>query len=225
RHFLASNQSPEGAWLRSWYGSKAEINANLTALVTRVLAEASKKLPETAKAPEAQLALSKAMKFLEARITEWHDPYVVGQYSLAASMTGRAEYIGKAQELLRQLAHEEGPETYWNLEANTSPFYSWGSAGRVETSGLAVRALAHLPKNPESPDNAGLLDRGLIYLLNHKDRYGSWYSTQATVNVLRAIVDAMPVITESTHAAGLADVLVNGKPAATLHLPSSNWIS
>ncbi|HEY6350943.1 MAG TPA: alpha-2-macroglobulin family protein [Candidatus Angelobacter sp.] len=223
--FLKSNQEQNGEWLRHWSYSAPSRDANLTALVTRVLAEISRKLPDEGKSPEVQQVLSTGMKFLENRIAEWNDPYVIGQYALAASMTGRAEYIGKAQTLLRRLAHEEGPGVYWNLEANTSPFYSWGSAGRLETTGLAVRALALLPKTEEDSDNSKLLNRGLLYLLNHKDRYGSWYSTQATVNVLRGLVDALPSVGDAVHAADEADIVVNGKPAATLRLPSSTQIT
>lgn len=223
--FLKSNQDHGGAWLSRWYSPTPSADANLTALVTRVLAETDSKLPAAEKDADLQPVLSKAMKFLEDRIAEWNDPYVIGQYSLAASMSGRAEYIGTAQMLLGKLAHEEGQGTYWNLEANVSPFYSWGSAGRLETTGLAVRALALLPQSKEDSKSLELLNRGLFYLLNHKDRYGSWYSTQATINVLRGMVDALPSVGETVHPAGTADILVNGKPAGVLRLPSSAQIS
>ena len=223
--FLKANQEEDGGWLRRWYGSAPKRDANLTAMVTRVLAETSGKLSDQEKIPGLPLMIAKAMKFLEDRIAEWSDPYLVGQYSLAASMTGRAEYIARAQTLLRQLAHDEGPATYWNLEANSSPFYSWGSAGRMETTGLAVRALALLPQSKENSENGALLNRGMLYLLNHKDRYGSWYSTQPTVSVLRGLVDALPAVGELSHPASTASIFVNGKQAATVRLPASNQIS
>ncbi|HEY6967919.1 MAG TPA: alpha-2-macroglobulin family protein [Candidatus Angelobacter sp.] len=222
--FLISGQQPEGGWLSRWHGTKPPVDVNLSALITRVLAETTTKIPNDAKAPQAGQAMVKAMKFLEDRIAEWNDAYVVGQYALAASMTARTEYIGKAQELLHQLAHNEGPGTYWNLEANTSPFYGWGRGGRLETTGLAVRALAHIPHEKENPDKQ-YLDRGLMYLLSNKDRYGIWYSTQATLNVLRGIVDALPVVAEPAHSAGPTEIWINGKIAATVQLPASRTFS
>src|SRR5436305_13858929 len=219
--FLITNQEAQGGWLMHWYNNRAGLDPNLTAMITRVLAEALHKDVDKTK---VEPAFTKAMKFLEDRITEWKDPYLVGQYALAASISGHAEHIAKAQELLRELAHEEGPGMYWNLEANTSPFYSWGHAGRLETTGLAVRALARLARAQKTAEGSQLLDRGLLYLLSHKDRYGVWYSSQASLNVLRAMVEAMPVSDES-RAAGPAEILVNGKSAAVVQLPASSQVS
>jgi len=87
-----------------------------------------------------------------------------------------------------------------------------------------VRALARMARTQKTAEGSQLLDRGLLYLLSHKDRYGVWYSTQASLNVLRAIVEAMPVSDES-RAAGPAEILVNGKSAAVVQLPASSQVS
>lgn len=36
------------------------------------------------------------------------------------------------------------------------------------------------------------MSRGLLFLLRQKDRYGVWYSTQATINVLEAMLSLLP---------------------------------
>src|SRR4030088_1354727 len=74
----------------------------------------------------------------------WIDPYLVGNYDIAAISVKRQEHIANARELLARLAHNEGSTTYWNLEANTTSFYGWGTAGRLETTALAVEALSKL---------------------------------------------------------------------------------
>jgi hypothetical protein len=73
--------------------------------------------------------------------------------------------------LLARLAHNEGTTTYWNLETNTTPFFGWGTAGRLETTALAVEALAKLESLGNDPALAEQVNRGLQYLLTHKDRY------------------------------------------------------
>lgn len=219
--YLISLQQTDGGWEFTRYGrANHSSDPNLTAMIARVLAGG------IAGNTRSQLpaAFQRAMKYLEARIAEWKDAYLVSQYALAASVSKRAEYIPKAIDLLRQLAHSEGPGTYWNLEANTTPFYGWGYAGRLETTGLAVQALAGLVAGGDHEDSQ-LMERGLLYLLDHKDRYGVWYSTQATVNVLRGILAAMPAFPTSQHAGGPAEILVNGKPAGTIDLPASSELS
>jgi hypothetical protein len=127
---------------------------------------------------------------------------------------GRAK---PALEKLRTLALEEGNTTYWTLETNT-PFYGWGLAGRVETTALVVQALA---KNCNS-QTAGcdvdrkLINRGLLFLLKLKDRYGVWYSTQATVNVC----DAMLLLFSNNGAGAqsLTNIVVNGNAVQTVQL-------
>ncbi len=68
------------------------------------------------------------------------------------------------------------------------------------------------------------MNQGLIFLLSHKDRYGVWYSTQASVSVLRAIIAAMPAYHDSGEAT-VAELNINGKPAGQLHLPPASQVS
>src|SRR5207244_2801155 len=145
----------------------------------------------------------------------------------------------KAIAKLHSLAHEENGASYWSLENNT-PFYGWGLAGRVETTALVVQALAHYESEPEAlttgsavkESNAGetpalpvrkqLIDRGLLFLLREKDRYGVWYSTQATINVLDAL---LALVARDVNAAGTprtAEILVNGRSAKSVELPAPN---
>jgi hypothetical protein len=70
-----------------------------------------------------------------------------------------------------------------------------------------------------------LIGRGLLFLLRHQDRYGVWYSTQATVNTLDALITLLAK--DSTDSTGdrRAEVFVNGKLAMTLELPPGNQLS
>jgi hypothetical protein len=164
------------------------------------------------------------MRYLEQRIDSWQDPYLVGNYAIAATSSGHADHIANARALLLQLAHREGPGIYWNLEANTSPFYGWGTAGRVETTALAVEALVRMqagkPQDKHHDELRDLIQGGLQYLLTHKDRYCVWYSTHATANAVEAIIYALHGGDEDAPAQD-ATLLVNGRSAGKLHLPAA----
>jgi A-macroglobulin TED domain/Alpha-2-macroglobulin family/MG2 domain/Carboxypeptidase regulatory-like domain/A-macroglobulin receptor binding domain/Macroglobulin domain MG3/Alpha-2-macroglobulin bait region domain len=227
RDYLVAQQTKTGAWtsLRWNFKQKAlveEEDPNLTAYITRALAGAKTDLDakDAEKQKKVAAALKIALDFLEARIDSWSDPYLAGNYAIAAIASGRNEHSENAQALLTTLAHREGDATYWNLEANTTPFYGWGQAGRIETTALAVEALAQLQARRPAPDTADSVSRGLQYLLMHKDRYAMWYSTQATQNVLEALIAAIPVAAENSGASEAA-ILVNGHAVRTIHLPNA----
>lgn len=220
--YLSRQQRKSGAWLDYDRAQDKEVeDRNLTALVARALAEAA----ASAKAPEheeMQRSFERAMTYLEDQIGSWQDAYLVGNYAIAAAVSGREDYIGRAQELLQNLAHIEGATTYWNLEANTSPFCNWGLPGRLETTALAVEALSLMQTENPNPDSAGQINRGLQFLLSHKDHRGSWYGGPVTQSALEAIVAAMPSMPEagaSSAASTEATVLVNGQTVQSIPLP------
>jgi hypothetical protein len=220
--YLLTTQQPNGSWLYT-YGTSSYEDRNATALIARVLVGSMK---SEAGKKEVGATVEKAMKYLEARIAEWNDAYLVGEYALTAAATGQPAYIAKARGRLLQLAHEEGSGMYWNLEANTSPFYGWGTAGRMETTGLALQALSILlQKSPGDAELSRDVNRGLLFLLKNKDRYGIWYSTHATVNVLKAIISALPQVDDKNHSADTAEILINGQHAGNLRLPATTEVS
>jgi uncharacterized protein YfaS (alpha-2-macroglobulin family) len=214
RAYLVAQQSQTGAWQRYDYRTKKQVDDPMdTAYIARALAASQAKLKAN-----AGDSVKKALSYLDDRIGEWSSPYLIGNYAIAAASTKHETHIANAREMLARLAHQEGSTTYWNLEVNTTPFYGWGYAGRLETTALAIEALAKLQTLSRNPAEEEQLNRGVQYLLTHKDRYCSWYSTQATQNVLEALISAMPPAK-----AGAADtsatVLVNGTKLASIQLP------
>jgi hypothetical protein len=222
---VISQQQKSGAWQAyDWYMEKNADNANLTAYMVRSLAATTAGIGREQELKKAQAAVEAALNFLEDRVVSWTDPYLVGNYAIAAATLGRGRHSAAAEELLAKLAHNEGPATYWNLEANTSPFYGWGFSGRLETTAVAVQALSALQKTNPNPAAQEQISRGLQYLLTHKDRYCAWFSTQATQNVIEALIAAMPAGND-TDAAGEASVLLNGSKVATLQMPKLNEVA
>jgi hypothetical protein len=250
RDWLLRQQRPDGSWLaHSWDGHGDKSRTVLTtAFVARVLAATQKSEP-VERGPVAQgsstqatpilttpvststaqsTPLKRALQYVAARADEADEPYLIASLMLAAADAGETGLVARAAARLRALAIEEGTGTYWALETNT-PFYGWGLAGRVETTALAIQALNRycgLP-NADCGPNTKLIDRGLDFLLRKKDRYGVWYSTQATINVFDALLSAVAARGGAGSAEGddVAEVFVNDRRAGAVTLPPAGRLS
>jgi phosphatidate phosphatase APP1 len=193
----------------------------------------------------ASVALKRALTFLASRLDEVKDAYTLSSYALAAEDAGDAMGARRTIAKLRALAHADPDGTVsWEPEAGT-PFHGWGKAGSIETTALALQALNKYcaMQNAEcvveaAPGNAQaesrkpqpaisipqLMDRSLLYLLRGKDRYGVWQSTQATINVLNALVAIFNrqepgVWTQAEAGGGQAEISINGRPATSVTIP------
>ncbi|HSP62201.1 MAG TPA: alpha-2-macroglobulin family protein, partial [Pyrinomonadaceae bacterium] len=234
RAWLVKQQRPDGSWAAHDYGDKLENKrrtALLTAYVARVLAMTAppakidgtstvSQLPYKVLSPE----LKRALDYLATRVEEIDEPYLIASYALAALEVNDAGRAQKAIAKLRALAHEENGASYWSLETNT-PFYGWGLAGRVETTALVVQALARANADGvyALPATEQLVHSGLLFLLREKDRYGVWYSTQATINVLDALLVLLARDVDAARANGTpptAEIIVNGRSVKSVELPS-----
>jgi hypothetical protein len=218
RAYLIKQQAQTGAWTRyDWLTASQKDNPQETAYVVRALATSGRSLSAKDRSI-VDTSIKKALSYLDDRIDEWKNPYLIGNYAIAAASIKHAVHIAHSRELLSRLAHQEGAATYWNLEANTTPFYGWGYAGRMETTALVVEALAMLQTLGHDPSEDAQVNRGLQYLLTHKDRYCAWFSTQATQNVIEALIAALPPATGGA-AENSATILVNGTKLASVQLP------
>jgi hypothetical protein len=246
RDWLIKQQRPDGSWpAHTWDGREDKLRTALTTVfIARVLA-ATQKFDSVGRGPVAQSTpaqaaptqpapakadaakeqatpLKRALTYAAARAEEADEPYLLASLALAGSDAGETALAARAAARLRSLALEEGTGVYWALETNT-PFYGWGLAGRVETTALAVQALNRSCGMPDAgcgPKDV-LVERGLDFLLRKKDRYGVWYSTQATINVFDALLSAVAARGGAAHAQGedVAEVFVNGRSAGRLTLP------
>ena len=202
--FLRKSQRPDGSW-PAFTWDKHE-DPGRTAQQTALIALALSGLDD---AP----ALEPALGYLSKRASQMDEPYLLAAFALAAERADEQEMAEKPLAVLRRLARSERGLTYWNLEANT-PFYGWGTAGRLETTALALRAF-EIAKQPQDRD---LTSHALLFLLSNKDRYGVWYSTQATIRVLDAILETAAA-DRGPGEPGSAEIRVNDRPVQTVSLP------
>jgi A-macroglobulin TED domain/Alpha-2-macroglobulin family/MG2 domain/Carboxypeptidase regulatory-like domain/A-macroglobulin receptor binding domain/Macroglobulin domain MG3/Alpha-2-macroglobulin bait region domain len=221
RTWLARQQRPDGRWTASRdNGENADQDALLTAYVLRVL------VTVTASAEQKPaFNLERALSFLEERIARVDEPYLIASVALTASRLKNERLADACRARLISLAHPEGQFTYWNLESNT-PFYGWGSAGRIETTALALQALGTACDNTSGHCPRALMNRGLLFLLKEKDKYGVWLSSQTTINVLDALLTFIPAQTVAAPgSAQTAEIIVNGLNAKSVSLPSGNEVA
>ena len=233
RNWLIKQQRADGSWAAYAYGNQTEDQrrtALLTAFVARVLAmtaETGKVDGTSTKTTQPPVKvvgpeLKRALDYLEPRTGEIDEPYLLASYALASLEVGDIR-AAKAIARLRALALEENGANYWSLETNT-PFYGWGRAGRVETTALVVQALTRASHATPPGQRDQLIDRGLLFLLREKDRYGVWYSTQATINVLDTLLALLARDVNASDASRIAQIVVNGRSVKSIELPMPNQL-
>ncbi|HEY9075112.1 MAG TPA: alpha-2-macroglobulin family protein [Anaerolineaceae bacterium] len=92
---------------------------------------------------------------------------------------------------------------------------SKGETGSIETTSLAALALLRADKQPE------LANAALLGLVQKKDSFGTWYSTQATIMSLKALIQSVRTGAETIDAK--ATITLNGSQAKTIAVNKSNF--
>jgi hypothetical protein len=178
--WLVRQQRADGSWSKRYRWETTD-NPDRTKLITTYVARSLAMRPGSDKG-----ALTKAFGYLRQRNSEIDEPYALALYGLALLDAGDPDSAKAIASRLEAMAIVEGSAVYWKLETNT-PFYGWGTAGRVETTALAIHLLTRAAKHDSKPAGDAV-SKGLLFLLKNKDRYGVWYSTQTTINVLDAFL-------------------------------------
>lgn len=202
--YLVNQQQTDGSFTKKYYWESSTDN-NRTKLFTSYVARAL-----AMRKDENKEVLNKALEYLKKRNDEIDEPYALALYGLASLDAGNIEAANKTAQLLAKMAIPEDNAVYWKLETNT-PFYGWGTAGRVETTALVVQLLL------KTKINQDLVSRGMLFLLKNKDRYGVWYSTQTTINVLDSFLATLS--TEKTAETQTLQVLLNGENLQNITVP------
>jgi hypothetical protein len=213
--WLIKQQRADGSWTKKYYYETSE-DTGRTKLFTAYVARTLAVIQTTDTAP-----LQRALDYLKVRNAETDEPYSLALYGLALLDAGNKESAAGIAKTLGKLAIEEGSAVYWKLETNT-PFYGWGTAGRLETTALVTQLLIREARERKTDDTIrdGLIARGTLFLLKNKDRYGVWYSTQTTINVLDTFLAALaPGNAGGANTAENIQVSING--AGVQNLPVS----
>jgi A-macroglobulin TED domain/Alpha-2-macroglobulin family/Carboxypeptidase regulatory-like domain/MG2 domain/A-macroglobulin receptor binding domain/Macroglobulin domain MG3 len=214
-NWVLARQGKDGSWLSNRDSSDKD-----TILETAYIAETLALIDyEKREGPNpAKASLQKALGFMAAHRDLIDEPYVMASYALAAKAASDEKTWAALLDQLRRNVHHEDSAVYWALERNT-PFYGWGSAGRLESTALALRALATAAE--ASADDNALFRQGLLFLLRNEDKEGMWYSGQTTVHVLKTLLS----MSRASDSGAKLRVRVNDKDAATLDLPGGRTVA
>jgi uncharacterized protein YfaS (alpha-2-macroglobulin family) len=90
-----------------------------------------------------------------------------------------------------------------------------GRTGDIETTALAALALLRAGEQPQ------LANAALTTLVQQKDNYGTWYSTQATILALKALLQS--VRSGSEHINATVTIKLDGGEARTVPVTAQNF--
>ncbi len=206
--WLISQQEKNGSWKPDESYLHAESWTNIqhneilpTAYITWALASSGSK---------DDPAVGKAMQYLKENWNKAENAYTLAIIANAFAAADKSDPVAlKVIEKLVDMKKDEGDMTYW--EAGVKSFcFSEGKTADLETTGMAAIALMEYGRFPNVVKGA------LNYIVRGKDHNGTWYSTQATVNCLKALVKSLGKGSESFE--GNVTVTVNGKQAGTFKI-------
>jgi hypothetical protein len=182
--WLLTQQSADGSW-KPRYGA---VSARETLYIAHALETVVEARDFSSFAPaglqaHVKQSITRADAYAATSVLALHDPYSNALRLLLAVQTGDSAVQSRAREELDASVVRGGGGAHWEFDGS-SPFYGWGTAGRLETTALALTAL----QTAAVKTDAALEDDALLYLLQNRDAYGVWMSGQATVRVLKALL-------------------------------------
>ncbi|MFP6763545.1 MAG: alpha-2-macroglobulin family protein, partial [Planctomycetaceae bacterium] len=150
--------------------------------------------------------LNKSIRFLEQN-ADTRDPYVLAIVANAFIACGREQASQDAVARLSDMAQQDDVSAFWASEGDGLT-YSFGASLTVETTALVVQAMI------STGTHGQLTTRALDWLTSQRDARGTWHSTQATVQAMRALLMAESGgrVTQDT----TIDIMANGRSAKSL---------
>ncbi|HEX2676533.1 MAG TPA: hypothetical protein VHM19_07830, partial [Polyangiales bacterium] len=209
--WLVSQQQADGSW-----AAGDALHAGDEVLGTSVVRTTAFIAWALAHAELAPDAVAKAAQYIEGNEPPMSDLYAnaLSANALAFADPGHqvtADLFSRLEDM-----KETDADGHISWPSDTP---SWTGAGggavQIETTGLVAYGMIKAGTYPDSA--AGAIE----YLIANKDSVGSWYSTQATMNALRALGAAAGG--QATDAEGQLEVRVNGNLVQTIDIsPDTN---
>jgi uncharacterized protein YfaS (alpha-2-macroglobulin family) len=173
--WLLSQQRADGTWVDQAYSEHwhVESQAPTTAYIAWALIEAGyEDTPE----------VGRAIVAIREHASEVEDAYGLALVANALAAYDPDDSMTKVViDRLYEMRVEEGDAVYWRTGA-ASFMGATGESGSLETTALAAIALMRAKAHPEAVGGA------LTYLIQGKDSWGTWQTTQATILSLKALL-------------------------------------
>ncbi|MFZ1083717.1 MAG: alpha-2-macroglobulin family protein [Terracidiphilus sp.] len=218
--WLLNQQSADGSW-KPHYGQPSALQVLFIASALETALEA-KDFATQAKGDlpgRMKQAIAKAQAYAATSVASLHDPYANSLRLTLAAKVGDKTATARLRDELVGAADHGRDGAHWEFDGY-SPFYGWGTGGRLEATAMALTAL----DAAANIDDTKLEDDALLYLLENRDGYGVWLSGQATVRVLKAL---LPVAVKQLQNPSPADfsLAVNGQPLSAAQAQSIKFDS
>ncbi|MCS6884897.1 MAG: alpha-2-macroglobulin family protein [Acidobacteriota bacterium] len=212
QQWLAAQQKPDGSWEPDTYFINEGATNNYQTDKLRIAAYLGWVLSYTGYGGEA---VEKAKQYVVKNLTGKEDAYTLAVIAnFAADYKKDASWTQKAVSALVTSVIEDDKKAQWKMPAQAqTPYYGQGDIADIETTALAVQALIKAGSHPT------LASKALQYLVEKKDSYGNWYSTQATIQSLKALLLSTK---GAADAEGIVTVKVNGEQVASIKLDKDN---
>jgi uncharacterized protein YfaS (alpha-2-macroglobulin family) len=186
--WLLAQQQGDGSWVDQGYSEHWRIDSKVptTAYITWSLIEAGyRDTPEVARA----IAMLRESTPSPSQGEGWGEDDSADAYSLALVANALAAYDAEdgatraALDRLYAMRMTGDGTVYW--EPATASFMGGsGNSGSLETTALAALAFMR------SGSHADAVSGALTYLVQGKDSWGTWQTTQATILSLKALLTA-----------------------------------
>jgi len=212
-NWLLSQQRGDGSWEndqglvheQSWQNLGNE-RLPVTAYIVWALAEAGY---------GDQAETQKGLDYVREFWRDAEDPYalaLVANALVAADPKGSSTTA--ALDRLAEMAILEGNGAYWQSSVATF-MGGMGQTGSIETTALAAYALLRAEQSTD------LTNQALTYLIQQKDSFGTWHSTQATVLTLKALL--LSVRKGGEGADATVRVSLNGEETDPIRITKDNF--
>ncbi|RLC89788.1 MAG: hypothetical protein DRI37_03145 [Chloroflexi bacterium] len=162
-----------------------------------------------------EAATQSGLTYVREHAHQVEDPYALALVAnaLVAGDPG-ADFTQQTLERLAALATVEGDAAWWQSDIATM-MGSQGQTNSVETTALAAYAFQ------VAGTHSDLANKSLTYLIQQKDPQGTWYSTQATILALKALL--LSVTGGGEQAAATVTVTFDGGRARTVEVTPENY--
>ncbi len=158
--------------------------------------------------------VAKGLGYLRKHLDDMKDTYTIAlTANTFAAVEPKSKTAAAVLQVLFDKRTEEDDLIYWKATSQT-PTHGRGNVADIEVTALAVQAMVRAEwKLSEA-------SRAVTYLTKKKDSYGTWHSTQATIQSLRAMLMAERGATIKADAT--IDVALNGESFQKLRIDEHN---
>ena len=211
QQWLVDQQEKDGSWRPSEEGIREGAINRFTTDLLRNTAYITWALANTGYTGPG---LSRGIGYIKKNRAQIEDNYTLALATLSLLEADAKDAV--ANELLDKLVQnrtEEGDSVYWENKTQTPTFGS-GEAASIETTAVACQALL------KSGRYRTLVSKITTYLIKKRDSYGTWYSTQATIQALKALLTSIREASQKVD--GSIALSINGNLVSEIRIDEKN---